>query len=255
MSAFAGGGYNYSFNNNEPIQRVYDLSYYGYDLTIYPLDPNPATVTAITNSTATRAAANDSTTTPAGSPISTGWDLILSNTDTIPLLSGAADTDLNVTFQFVPDMTALVHEVNFNVWFGMAVTAFTSGTATLSNVAVKISYQDTGEIVGNGIGVANANTGLAALASAVGTLFNFNATISKPFIVLQERTLLFNFTTTSSKTGTNTRQVGICSMGSFGKQLATAAPLMYTPSAVRLHIHPTVTHVNPNFVSGQGAYP
>lgn len=251
----AGSGYNYNLDVTEPVKRVYDMSYYGHDYTFYPLDPSPSLVTTITNSTATRGAVNTSSNTASATqsaqPITAMWDLIFSNTDNIALLGPANNTDLNTSFQLTPDMTALVHEVNFNVWFGMNVSAWTSGAPNLTAVGFTVSYQDTGEVIGTG----NFPTGFSALGATGAQIYNMNITIPKPFIVTQERTLLFNFTTTSVTTGTNTRQLGICSAVSYGKQLGTAIPLMVQASCVRLHIHPTVSHVNPNFISGQGLYP
>lgn len=255
MSGYPGSGYNYDLDVTHPIQRVYDMSYYGYDYTFYPLDPNPSLVTTVTNSTATRGAVAASSNTPSATqtanPITANWDLIYSNTDSLALLGPANNTDLNVNFELTPDMTALVHEVNFNMWFAMNVSAYTSGAPNMTAVGFKVTYEDTGEV----IGAATFPTGFSALGSAIAQIYNMNVTIPKPFIVLQERSLLFNFTTTSTTTGTNTRQLGILQSCTYGKMPTTAIPMLQSPSLVRLHIHPTVAHVNPNLISGQGMYP
>lgn len=218
------------------------MSYYGYDLTVYPLNPNAALVTGITNSATTRA-----TSLNFSQPDAASWDLILSNTDLMAIHGAANNTDLTDTVTVYPDMSALIHTMQFNLAFGMNVSNYVNGNVNFNNVKITIQYH-------NGVGAPifqqTYKTGLSTLTGTGSQLFIIQDVIDTPFQVLYEQPIDIIVTTNSTSTGTATRQIGMVQCFSFGKQQSPALPLFYTPSAVRLHIHPITSHVNPDLIEG-----
>jgi len=231
-----------------PIARTYDLSYYGYDLYFKCQQVNPNTLTNIDNSATGTTFGFVNTT---NLPMRANQNVLLSNKASMVLAGPTAKTDLNVKFEVTPDMDALVHEVNINVAFGLNIDTYDTGNPVLSAVSLTSSYEDTGEIIPQ---LTNAfTTGFSALSAAGTQIFIVNATINPYQLVLQKaRSLLLNFKTVSNfGTGNTTGHAGLFQDFSYGKQLATPAPIYYYPSDIFFHIHPTTSHVNPQYISGQ----
>jgi hypothetical protein len=233
------------FNFNDwSYKPVYDLSYYGIDIPVYVMDPS-LTLVSVTNSATTFAVA-----TSAPTPIDNN-DLVLSNTDLMPLAGGANNTDINTTYVVLPDMTAAIFEAHVSVAFGMNVSAWTSGTVTFVSVQMIVSYNDTGEVL---FDTGTINTGLTGLGATGSQLFLLNSDVNfKPAIIAQSgRAIRINLKTNSTATLTNTRQMGIYPNFSFNKQLSPAVPIFYTPSRILFHIHPTLDHAQAVFTAAMG---
>lgn len=231
-----------------PIKRVYDLSYYGMDLIFNTQQVNPNTLTNVDNSaTATTFKFANAT----NLPIRANTPVLLSNKASMVLAGPTAKTDLDVKFELTPDMDALVHEVNLNIAFGLNIDTYDTGNPVLSSVSLTSTYEDTGDPIPQ---LTNAwNTGFSALGAAGTQIFILNVTINPYQLVVQKaRSILLEFKTVSNfGTGNTTGHAGMFQDFSYGKQLATAAPLYYYPSNVFFHIHPTTSHVNPQYISGQ----
>src|SRR5579872_6062820 len=97
------------------IKRVYDLSYYGYDLIFNAQDMQPAVLTNIDNSASATSFKFAQT---SSSPIRGNNPSVLSNKASMVLAGPTAKTDLDLKFEITPDMDALVHETNLFLPFG-----------------------------------------------------------------------------------------------------------------------------------------
>src|SRR5689334_7350564 len=78
------------------IKRVYDLSYYGYDLIFNAQDMQPTVLTNITNSAAATSRKFAQT---SSSPIRANNPTLSSNKDSLVLAGPAAKTDLDIKFE------------------------------------------------------------------------------------------------------------------------------------------------------------
>lgn len=230
-----------------PIQRVYDLSYYGFDGIFNLHQMNPATITNVTNS-ATATVYNFLNATNV--PIRLNNPCLLSNKDSIVLAGPAAKTNLNVSFEVTPDMDALIHEVNLLIPFGLTIGTYDTGSPTINSCAMTTTYEDTGEVIPK---LTNTFTpsGLSALGATGTQVFVVNDTIN-PFITVQKgRSILITLTTSCNfGTGNTTGFAGIFQDLSYGKQISPAAPIYYYPASMFVHIHPTTSHVNPLYITG-----
>ena len=234
------------------VQRVYDTSYYGYDLIFNLQQMNPTVLTNITNS----ASATTFTfleTSPV--PIRGNNPSVLSNKDSVVLAGPTAKTDLDVKFEVTPDMDALVHEVNLFVPFSLNIDTYDTGNPVLTSVSLTTSYEDTGEVIPQ---LTNAwPTGYSALSAPGTQIFVVDTTTNPYGLVLQKgRSIILELKTVSNfGTGNTTGHAGLLQDCSYGKQISPAVPIYYYPASAFFHIHPTTSHANPNYVGGQGLTP
>lgn len=229
-----------------PIQRVYNLSYYGYDVIFNAQQMNPATITNIINSATATTFTFAQT---ASVPIRSNNPSVLSNKDSLVLASPAAKTDLDVKFEITPDMDALIHEVNLFLPFALTIGTYDTGNPVLNSVSMNTYYEASGIPIPQ---LTNTwTTGLSALSAAGTQVFVVNVT-SNPFIVVQKgQSIVIELKTSSSfGTGNTTGFAGLLQDCSYGKQISPAAPLYYYPASIFMHVHPTTSHVNPQYITG-----
>lgn len=234
------------------VQRVYDTSYYGYDLIFNLHQMNPVVLTNVVNSAAATTFTFVNTT---NMPIRGNNPSLLSNKDSIIVAGPTAKTDLDVIFEVTPDMDALVHEVNLLIPVALNIDTYDSGNPVLNSVSLTTTYENTGEIITQ---LTNTwTTGLSALSAPGCQIFVVNVTIN-PYglTLLKGRSILLEIKTSSSfGTGNTTGHAGLCQDISYGKQISPAAPIYYYPASFFAHIHPPTSHTNPNYVGGEGQTP
>ena len=230
------------------IKRVYDLSYYGYDLIFNAQDMQPNTLTNIDNSASATSFKFAQT---SSSPIRGNNPSVLSNKASMVLAGPTAKTDLDLKFEITPDMDALVHECNLFLPFGFNIDTYDTGNPVLSSVSVTSFYENDNTPIPQ---LTNTfNTGFSALSAPGTQIFVVNVTINPYGLVLQKgKSVIVEVKTVSNfGTGNTTGHAGLFQDCSYGKQLSTPAPIYYYPSSMFFHIHPTTSHVNPQYITGQ----
>jgi len=230
------------------IKRVYDLSYYGYDLIFNAQDMQPTALTNIVNS-ATATTFKFAQT--ASSPIRGNNPSVLSNKDSLILAGPAAKTDLDIKFEITPDMDALIHEVNLFLPFALNIDTYDTGNPVLSSVSITSTYESDSTPIPQ---LTNTfTTGNSALSAAGTQVFVVNVTINPYGLVLQKgKSLIVELKTVSNfGTGNTTGHAGLLQDCSYGKQLSPAQPIYYYPASMFFHVHPTTSHVNPSYITGE----
>ena len=230
------------------IKRVYDLSYYGYDLIFNTQDMQPNTLTNVVNS-ATATTFKFAQT--ASSPIRGNNPCLLSNKDSLVLAGPTAKTDLDVKLEITPDMDALVHEVNLYLPFGLNIDTYDSGSPTINSVTINCFYENDSTPIPQ---LTNTFTPAFTALSAAGTqVFVVNVTIN-PYglVLLKGKSVIMELKTACNfGTGNTTGHAGLFQDCSYGKQISPAAPIYYYPASAFFHVHPTTSHVNPQLITGQ----
>lgn len=239
--------YDYSISKS-PISRTYDLSYYGYDLIFNAQDMQPNTLTNIDNSAS---ATTFGFTNTSNSPIRANNPSISSNKASMVLAGPTAKTNLDLKFELTPDMDALVHEVNIFLPFGLNIDTYDTGNPVLSSVSMTSFYEADSTPVPQ---LTNSfTTGFSALSAPGTQIFVVNETVNPYQLVLQKgKSIIIELKTVANfGTGNTTGHAGLFQDCSYGKQLSTPAPIYYYPASLFFHVHPTTSHVNPMYITGQ----
>ena len=134
--------------------------------------------------------------------------------------------------------------------FGLNIDTYDTGSPTINFVTITTTYEDTGEVIPK---LTNSFTPSFTALSATGTqVFVVNNTLN-PFIVLQKgRSIVIEMQTNCNfGTGNTTGHAGLFQDCSYGKQLSPAQPIYYYPASIFAHVHPTTSHVNPQYITGE----
>lgn len=220
------------------IKPVYDVSTYGEDLELQ-LGTEDASLESITPSTADFGQILENSRVPIDDIAQ-----VISDVDTIGLVNLGDDTDYDQTYGWTPDMSAILYKLGFSMAFGLNLSAWTSGTATIDSIQIIITEQQTNvpkELFNK---IFNAD-GLTALG-AVGTqILLFNSEFALPGVKIHNGTpLSFRFIINTTQSLVNTRQVGIIPFFCFQSE---AIAKIFTTSVIKFHLHASLDHAFPVF--------
>lgn len=223
------------------IKPVYNVGDYGEDFTL-PFDQDLLTGQAIVFSTSTIARTDEDIqiagTSTSLSPVD-AHDTNFSDIDDGQILHEGDDTAYSRQFVFTPDMDAVLYKLDFNLCFGLNVSAYTNGNFALTSATILIQQ------LGNNGGLIQlySNTftsGLGNLAATGTQLFIINADVITDIELYAGRPVIITLSTTIA-TGTGTEQVGIVPWFCYQ---TTAVPKSFSRSTIGMHLHAAVSHAD-----------
>lgn len=218
------------------IKPVYDISTYGEDIELQ-IGVENESLESITPSTADFGQVLENSRVPIDEV-----PLIISDVDTIGLVNLGDDTDYDQTYEWTPDMSAIVYKIGISCALGLNVSAFTNGSIDIDSVRVVITEEEENAPVTLFDKIFEA-TGLTALV-AVGTqILLLNTEMTVPGIKVHNGVpLSFRIVLNTTISGMNTTQAGIIP---FFCYQSSAIAKLFSTSVVKFHLHASLDHAFP----------
>ena len=216
------------------IKPVYDVGFYGHDVTV-PLSMLAGSTVTLVPSTSTFVQTLDGTNVPIDE-----IPIVVTDSDEIEMVHAGNDTDFDTTWKWVPDMSASMYKFTGNFAVGMNISAYTSGNFKISSVQIIVT-QTKGtysEVLINKL----IDPGMANMASATSqiALINLDTQTAKK-VFDKSITIQIKVNTTS---GSGTYQCGIIPLYCY---VSAHTPKIWTTSAVIMHLHGSLDHDFPVF--------
>jgi len=211
---------------------VYNVGDYGEDLFL-PFTNVGLTETALTFSTATLTRDLDHSNQPMDD-----FPAVYSDTDSGLILNEGNDTAFSQTFSFNPDMTAVCYAIHLIFPAVVTCSAFTSGTLNIGALHIKITERSTNDRL------LYENTFQSGASNLTGTgtsMHIFQQDIVETLQVRKGNPIDILVELITVKTGTNTRQEGVCALAPY---LKTAVLKRFTPAGIALHLHADLSHAD-----------
>ena len=216
------------------IKPVYDVGFYGHDVTV-PLSMLSGSTVTLVPSTSLFVQVLDDSKVPIDE-----IPMVVTDSDEMEMVHAGNDTDLDTTWKWVPDMSASMYKFTANFAVGMNVSAYTSGDFKISSVQVIVT-QTKGtysEVLINKLidpGMANMGSVTSQIA-----LINLDTQTAKK-VFDKSITIQIKVNTTS---GSGTYQCGIIPLYCY---VSAHTPKIWTTSAIIMHLHGSLDHAFPVF--------
>lgn len=216
------------------IKPVYDVGFYGHDVTV-PLSMLSGSTVTLVPSTSTFVQILDDTKVPIDE-----IPLVITDSDEMELIHSGDDADFDKTWVWIPDMAANLYKFTANFAVAMNVSAYTSGNFKISSVQVIVT-QTKGtysEVLINRLidpGMSNMTSVTSQIA-----LINLDTQTAKK-VFDKSITIQIKVNTTS---GSGTYQCGIVPLYCY---FAAHTPKVWTTSAIVMHLHGALDHAFPVF--------
>jgi len=216
------------------IKPVYDISYYGHDVTV-PLSMLAGSTVTLVPSTSTFVQTLDDTNVPIDE-----IPLVVTDSDEMELVHAGDDADFDKTWVWVPDMSASLYKFTANFAVAMNVSAYTSGNFKISSVQVIVT-QTKGtysEVLIDRL----IDPGMSNMASATSQVALINLDTQTAKKVFDKSITIQIKVNTSS--GVGTYQCGIVPLYCY---FSAHTPKVWTTSAIVMHLHGALDHAFPVF--------
>jgi len=211
---------------------TYGIDAYGEDLFL-PFTDVGLTETALTFSTAVVTRDVEDSNQPMDD-----FPAVYSDTDAGLLLNEGNDTQFSQTYSFVPDMTAILYAIHLVFPAVVTCSVFSSGTLNVGALHIKITERSTN----NRLLYENTFQSNAANLTGTGTsLHFFQRDIVETIKIEKGNPIDILVELITVKTGTNTRQEGLCNLAPY---LKTAVLKRFTPAGLALHLHADLSHAD-----------
>ena len=218
--------------SNVKATATYDISSYGEDLFL-PFTDVGLTETALVFSTAVITRDLENSNQPMDD-----FPAVYSAVDAGLLLNEGNNTQFSQTYSFVPDMTAIIYAIHLVFPAVVTCSAFTSGTLNVGALHIKITERSTN----NRLLYENTFQSNAANLTGTGTsLHFFQRDIVETIKIEKGNPIDILVELITVKTGTNTRQEGLCNLAPY---LKTAVLKRFTPAGMALHLHADLSHAD-----------
>jgi len=218
--------------SNVKAVATYGIDAYGEDLFL-PFTDVGLTETALTFSTAVVTRDVEDSNQPMDD-----FPAVYSDTDAGLLLNEGDDTQFSQTYSFVPDMTAIIYAIHLVFPAVVTCSAFTSGTLNVGALHIKITERSTN----NRLLYENTFQSNAANLTGTGTsLHFFQRDIVETIKIEKGNPIDILVELITVKTGTNTRQEGLCNLAPY---LKTAVLKRFTPAGIALDLHADLSHAD-----------
>jgi hypothetical protein len=216
------------------IKPVYDVGFYGHDVTV-PLSMLAGSTVTLVPSTSVFVQTLDDGNVPIDE-----IPLVVSDTDEMELVHAGNDTDFDKTWIWVPDMSANLYKFTANFAVAMNVSSYSSGNFKISSVQVVVT-QTKGtysEVLIDRI----IDPGMANMASATSqiALINLDTQTAKKVF---DKSITIQIKVNTSA-GTGTYQCGIVPLYCY---VSAHTPKVWTTSAIVMHLHGSLDHAFPVF--------
>ena len=216
------------------IKPVYDVGYYGKDVTV-PLSMLAGSTVTLVPSTSLFVQVLDDSKVPIDE-----IPMVVTDSDEMEMVHAGNDSDFDTTWEWVPDMSASMYKFTANFAVGMNVSAYTSGNFKISSVQIIVT-QTKGtysEVLINKL----IDPGMANMASATSqiALINLDTQTAKK-VFDKSITIQIKVNTTA---GSGTYQCGIIPLYCY---VSAHTPKIWTTSAVIMHLHGSLDHAFPVF--------
>jgi len=211
---------------------TYGIDAYGEDLFL-PFTDVGLTETALVFSTAVITRDLENSNQPMDD-----FPAVYSAVDAGLLLNEGNDAQFSQTYSFVPDMTAIIYAIHLVFPAVVTCSAFTSGTLNVGALHIKITERSTN----NRLLYENTFQSNAANLTGTGTsLHFFQRDIVETIKIEKGNPIDILVELITVKTGTNTRQEGLCNLAPY---LKTAVLKRFTPAGMALHLHADLSHAD-----------
>jgi hypothetical protein len=218
--------------SNVKAVATYGIDAYGEDLFL-PFTDVGLTETALTFSTAVITRDLEDSNQPMDD-----FPAVYSDTDSGLLLNEGNDTQFSQTYSFVPDMTAIIYAIHLVFPAVVTCSVFSSGTLNVGALHIKITERSTN----NRLLYENTFQSNAANLTGTGTsLHFFQRDIVETIKIEKGNPVDILVELVTVKTGTNTRQEGLCNLAPY---LKTAVLKRFTPAGIALHLHADLSHAD-----------
>ena len=223
--------------NKLRIKPTYDVSTYGEDVTLN-LGTDNARLTSITMSTSNFGQVLENGRIPIDE-----LKILVSNEDTWGLIDGGDNTAFDKSYEWTPDMSAVIYKIGISSAFGLIVSAFTSGSFNLDSVRLIITQEfEAGEEIL--LDRIFNSEGLTALTGTGSQILLLNGEIAIPGKKIVNGVPISFRLIVNETSGSGTRQVGILPIFCFQSE---AIPKQFTTSVLKFHVHASLDHAFPVF--------
>ena len=216
------------------IKPVYDVGFYGHDVTV-PLSMLSGSTVTLVPSTSTFVQILDDTKVPIDE-----IPLVITDSDEMELIHSGDDTDFDKTWIWIPDMSANLYKFTANFAVAMNVSAYTSGNFKISSVQIIVT-QTKGtysEVLIDRL----IDPGMSNMASATSQIALINLDTQTAKKVFDKSITIQIKVNTSS--GVGTYQCGIVPLYCY---FSAHTPKVWTTSAIVMHLHGALDHAFPVF--------
>ena len=216
------------------IKPVYDVGFYGHDVTV-PLSMLSGSTVTLVPSTSTFVQVLDDTKVPIDE-----IPIVVTDSDEMEMVTAGDDTDFDKTFVWVPDMSANLYKFTANFAVAMNVSAYTSGNFKISSVQLIVT-QTKGtysEVLIDKLidpGMSNMTSATSQIA-----LINLDTQTAKKVF---DKSITIQIKVNTSG-GSGTYQCGIVPLYCY---FSAHTPKIWTTSAIVMHLHGALDHAFPVF--------